>query len=378
MKKRWVGLIIIGIVVIIVAAIIFTQNRNDSNEIRIGAILPLTGDGAMYGQMARMAIDLAVQEINSDGGIKGKNIIVIYEDTQLDPKIATQAVQKLITVDKVLAIVGPMASNTLLAVAPEVERNKVILISPSATSQEITNAGDYIFRTIVSDIYDGTAMAQYAYNERNYRRVAVFYVNEAGPKGVSQAFIQEFVRLGGSIVSEEAGTRDGADFRSQITKIKNSNPDAAYFAGYAKETVIFLKQAKELNLDKQLMTHQLIDDPDVIKRAGDTANDVIFTTPKLTPETGGGAVKMFFDKFQNQYGQQPENFAPNAYDAVNLLAHAMRDSGISDESIKQGLYNVREYDGASGRITIDENGDVIQPMMIMRIDSGRAIPIKNR
>lgn len=354
-----------------------SKKQSESKEIKIGAILPLTGDGAIYGQMARKAIDLAVEEINNEGGIEGKKLIVVYEDTQLKPQVATQVAQKLITVDKVPIVVGPMASNTLLAIAPIVEKNQVVLISPSATSHEITNAGDYIFRTVVSDIYDGTAMAQFAYRKLDFRKVAVFYVDEAGPRGVSKAFINEFKRFGGTISTEEQGTRDGTDFRTQITKLKDSAPYGVYFAGYAKETVIFLRQAKELGLNKQLMTHQLIDDPDVLKRAGETANGVIFTTPKLTPETGGKAVREFFEKFQNKYGEEPQNFAPNSYDAVVLIARAIKKYGPNAESIKRGLYEVENFQGASGIITIDNNGDVQQKMQIMRVYNQEAVPLSN-
>lgn len=229
MKKLWI-IIAILIVAALTIVLILTQTKVETKEIKIGAMLPLTGDGALYGEMARKAIELGLEEINAKGGIKGKNLSVIYEDTQFNPKIATQAAQKLITIDKVLVIIGPMASNCFLPVAPIAEKNKVILISPSATSHVITDAGDYIFRTIVSDIYDGTAMAQFAYNKLEYKTVGVFYVDEAGPKGVTQAFIEEFKRLGGAILIEETGTQDGTDFRSQITKIKNSDPNLNSFA----------------------------------------------------------------------------------------------------------------------------------------------------
>jgi len=374
MKKIWIT---IGIVVIAAIAIILvvTQTRKEIREIKIGAALPLTGDGALYGQMAKKAIDLGVEEINIGGGIRSKRLSVIYEDTQLRPEIAVNSVTKLIAVDKVPVIIGPMASNEFIPIIPIAQKNKVVVISPSATSHEITKMGYYKFRTIVSDIYDGTVMAQFAFNKLGFRKVGVFYIDEAGPKGVSVAFMEEFKKLGGQIIIEEKGTQEGTDFRTQITKIKNANPEGVYFAGYAKETVIFLRQAKELGLEKQLMTHQLIDDPDVIKRAGDTANGVIFTTPKLTPEIGGQAVKDFFEKFRLKYGEEPQNFAPNAYDAIMLIAKAMEKYSIDSESIKKGLYEVKGYQGASGEITIDSNGDVIQPMLIMTIDNGKVKPL---
>lgn len=360
---------IIGIILLIFALTGCIDEKQD--DIQIGALLPLTGDGALYGQMAKKAIDLAVEEINTEGGINGKKLSVIYEDTQINPNLATSGATKLITVDKVPAIIGTMASNTFLPVIPIVQKNKVVIISPSATSSEITKAGDYIFRTIVSDIYDGKAMAQFAYNEMEFRNVSVFYVDEAGPRGVSIAFMEEFEKLGGQVLAEEKGYQEGTDFRTQITKIIDTNPDAVYFAGYAKETVTFLTQAKESGLNKQLMTHQLIEDPDVINRSRGSAEGVIFTSPKLILETSGQDVKDFYDKFKNKYGEEPHNFAPNSYDAVMLVSNAMKKYGTDPENFKQGLYEVEGYQGASGEITIDENGDIDQAMQIMVIKDGK-------
>lgn len=365
--------LVIFLAVVIVFPLSCSKKQPEYKEIKIGAILPLTGDGALYGQMARKAIELAVEEINAKKGTGGKRFSVIYEDSQLKPNLAVNAATKLITVDKVLAIIGPMASNEFIPVIPIMQKYKVPVISPSATSHEITELGSYKFRTIVSDIYDGTAMAKFAFDKMGFRKATVFYVDEAGPRGVSIAFIEEFKRLGGQIVAQEKGDRDGSDFRTQITKIKDANPDAVYFAGYAKETVVFLRQAKELGLDRALMTHQLIDDPDVIKRAGETAEGVFFTTPKLTPETGGVAVKDFFSKFKGKYGELPQNFAPNAYDAMMLIAQAVEKYGAISEGINKGLLNIKDYYGASGEITIDENGDVVQYMTIMTIKNGGAV-----
>lgn len=350
-----------------------SERTDEAKDIRIGAILPLTGDGALYGQMARKAIELAVEEINAKKGTSEKKFSVVYEDSQLKPDLAVNAATKLIIADKVLAIIGPMASNEFIPVIPIAQKYKIPVISPSATSHEITKLGSFKFRTIVSDIYDGTAMAKFAFNKMGFRKAAVFYVNEAGPRGVSIAFMEEFKRLGGQIVVQEKGDRDGTDFRTQIAKIKEAGSDAVYFAGYAKETVVYLRQAKELGLEKPLMTHQLIDDPDVIKRAGETAEGVFFTTPKLTPETGGPVVKEFFDNFKNKYGETPQNFAPNVYDAMMLIAKMVEKYGDTSEGINKGFLEVRDYHGASGEMSIDENGDVVQQMRVMKIQDGKIV-----
>lgn len=372
MKKLW---IIIGVVVVVTLAVVLfvTQTKKQTNEIRIGAILPLTGDAALYGEISKSAIDLAVEEINSKGGVQGHKISIIYEDSQAKPELAVNAVNKLITVDKVNVIIGPMGSSEVMAIAPILNKKKVVSISPAATSHEITDAGDYIFRTIVSDVYDGTAMARFAYQDKGIKKVGVFYMTEAGPQGVAEAFINEFKKLGGYIQIVEKCSRGEKDFRTPISRIDKKNPDAIYFALYPIETELFIRQIRELGINRFLMTHQLIDDPQVLGKLGKAADGIVFTTPKLTPETGGLGVKLFYEKYRDKYGKEPQQFAPNSYDAVMLIVNAMEKYGFDSEGTKKGLYEVKNYEGASGILSMDQDGDVDQKMLIMVIENGKPV-----
>lgn len=375
MKKLW---IVIGIVVVALAIVlVVTKTKKEPKEVKIGAILPLTGDAALYGEISKSAIDLAVEEINSKGGVKGHKISIIYEDSQAKPELAVNAVNKLVTVDKVNVIIGPMGSSEVMAIAPILNKKKVVSISPAATSHDITNAGDYIFRTIVSDVYDGTAMARFAYQDNGIKKVGVFYMTEAGPQGVAEAFINEFKKLGGDILIVEKCSRGEKDFRTPISRIDKKSPDAIYFALYPIETEIFIRQIRELGINRFLMTHQLIDDAQVLGKLGKAADGIVFTTPKLTPEIGGPSVKLFYDKYRHKYGKEPQQFASNSYDAMMLTANAMEKYGFDSESIKKGLYEVKNYEGASGVLSIDQNGDVDQEMLIMVIENGRPTLYRN-
>ena len=340
-------------------------------EIKIGAILPLTGDAALYGENAKNAIELAKDEVNNSGGIQGRKLEIIYEDSQARADMAVSSANKLINVDHVQAIIGGMASSEVMAMAPIMNSNKVILISPSATSHDITDSGDYIFRTIVSDIYDGTAMARFVI-KKGFKSAAVFYVNEAGPEGVAKAFSKEFIKLGGNVVIIETSQRGERDFRSQIAKLEDKNIELVYFALYPVETEFFVRQYRELKNNKPLFTHQLIDDPEILKKLGTAADGILFTTPKVTPETGGEPVKHFYDSYIAKYKKEPQNFASNSYDALMLLANAMK-TGLSSENIKHKLYEVKNYHGASGVLSIDKNGDVEQEMSIMKIENSKSV-----
>lgn len=364
MKKLKYALILILIISLVLGC------GQKKEEIKIGAILPLTGDAAMYGKIAQNAMELAVDHVNKDG-INGRNIKIIYEDTQAKADLAVNSTNKLVNIDKVNVIIGAMSSTEVLAIAPMLNKEKVVLISPAATNHDVTTAGDYIFRTIVSDLYDGTSMARFAFNEKSIKTAGVFYITEAGPKGVAEAFIKEFKELGGRITLVEKCKRGDTNFRTQISKIQQTKPDAIYFALFPKETENFIKQASELNVTNILLTHQLIDDPEMIKRLGPAANGILFTSPKLTPETGDKYVKAFYEEYKEKFQKEPQNFASNSYDAVMIVAKAMKEFGTTSDDIKKGLYKIKDYHGASGVFSIDQNGDIDQKMLIMEIYNGK-------
>lgn len=234
--------IIYGLIAILLIITAFSLGcAKKEKEIKIGAILPLTGDAAKYGESAKRAIDLAVEEINSTGGIKGSKIKVIYEDDQALPEKGVSAIQKLITVDKVHVVIGAMPSSVTLAMAPIAEKNKVVLFSPASSNPKITEAGDYIFRNDVSDIFEGGKMADETWQRLKFRKAAVLYINNDYGVGIKDVFVYRFTVLGGEIVATENFEQGTTDFRTQLTKIKQGNPEAVYIVGY-KEQIQILKQ----------------------------------------------------------------------------------------------------------------------------------------
>lgn len=373
-KAAW---IIVGsiLVVVIIVIIVLGISQHEPQTIRIGAILPLTGDAAPYGKAARQAIEMALEEVNAESRNDGSLFIVIYEDDHLDSKTAASAANKLCTVDKVKVIIGPMASAAIEAVLPIAERSHVVVISPAATAHNLSGRKGF-FRTIVSDVYDGTAMAEFSFNKLKFKKIPVLYIEAAGPAGVAQSFIKRFKELGGDVPLVEAAPPNTTDFRTQLSKIKGANPHGFYFAAYAVESATILKQAKELGINKQMLSHQLVEDPEVRKRAGDAANGIIYTTPKLDPSKGGPAVKSFYAKFKKKYNEEPRNFASNSYDALKLVIKAIKENDNTFEGISKGLFSIKNYPGASGIMSIDSKGDVLQPMRIMTIRGGKTVDYK--
>lgn len=367
---------ILGIVVVLllvaIGFILFKSqvHQVSDNEIKIGAVLPLTGPNAQWGIPPQRGALLAVEEANADGGINGKKIVLLSEDSQCEPQKGVSAFRKIISDKDIKAVLGAVCSSVTLAIAPIAEKNKIILISPASTNPKISQAGDYIFRVIPSDALRGKVFAEYLYN-KGYRKVAILYINNDGGRGNRDAFAERFKQLGGKIVLEESYEQDATDVRSQLTKIKHSDAEAVVVVSYLGDTPIVMKQAKELGLSKPLYFQtEAVEDPNVLKAAGKAAEGVIYILP-APPE--GKAYEEFKAKYREKYGKDPELFAAEAYDAVNLILQAIRsNNGLVDpDKIKEFLYSVKNYQGASGIITFDKNGDVLKPMAIKQIKNGK-------
>ncbi|MFC2167756.1 ABC transporter substrate-binding protein [Acidobacteriota bacterium] len=369
-KKVW----IVTVAVVIVAVflyLVFINKKHDTATITIGAILPLTGGSAQWGIPPRNGAELAVEEINAKGGITGKNIIFIVEDTRAEPKEGVSAFNKIISGGKVKIVLGAVASSVTLAVAPIAEHNHIILISPGSSNPKITDAGDFIFRTFPTDTLRGKVFAEYLFNVRSIKNVDIIYINNEGGVGNRDSFKTSFIKLGGEVVLEEGYEQNALDLRSQITKIKGSTAEAVVVVSYPQDTILFLKQAREIDIGKPLYFQtEAVEDANVLREAGNAAEGVTYILPAPAQ---GTASSRFADSYEEKYGIKPELFAAEAYDIINLIANAVEtntDSSFSAELVRDYLYNVRDYAGASGTISFDQNGDVVKPMAIKRIENG--------
>jgi branched-chain amino acid transport system substrate-binding protein len=364
MKRNiWIG---IGIVVIVALAIVLvvTQTKREPQEIKIGAVLPLTGDGAKYGEEARNGIELALEDI------KDLKIKVVYEDDQGTVNGAINAFNKLVESVKVPIIIGPMYSSTALAVAPLGEKKKVVIFSPSASSPELTKAGDYFFRNWPSDVYEGGEMARFAYNNLNLKTIAILSVNLDYGVGLIKVFEKVFKSLGGQILTIEYYDQGATDFRTQLSKIKSLNPEAIYLPGYYTEIGLILRQAKEMGLKTKFLSCVGFDNPKVLEIAGNAAEGVIFARPYYDPESKNPMVKTFVERFRQRFGRDPGIYAAHSYDALKIVVTAIKKGGYSADGIKSALYSIKNFPGVTGNTSFDENGDVEKPIQIMKVKHG--------
>jgi len=366
MIKRQI-IIWLTIAILIGVALIITSAPREET-IKIGAILPLSGDAAFMGQNSQRGIELAVEEINAEGGVDGKNIEIIYEDDQAITHNSINSFNKLKYSDGVSVIVGPSWTQNVLALAPLMERlkEKILLITPTASGADITRAGDYIFRTWPSDAVQDDFIANKIY-ALGYHNIAVFYVNNDWGLGHKHAFYQAFLEQGGKVKEEYSVDFNAKDFHTQIIKAKELKIDAIFELLNIKQEVLFAQQCKELGLDVQIFASSGFEDAGNLELGGNEVEGIIYSYP-------AGGSDAFIAKFEEKYGTTPGLGVANAYDAIRVIANAMNKVGTSPENIKNYLYTVRDYQGASGNFSFDENGDLEKEWMLKTVENGRFIP----
>ena len=369
---------IIGLIILLIARLQPPEAAapipEEPKVIEIGAILQLTGDMAIFGESFKSGIDMAVSEINAAGGIQGRQVRIIYEDDAAKAKLAVSAFRKLITQDKVQAVIAGGMSSTAMPIAPIAEENKVVIISPTASAPALSQFKDYFFRIQASDNYEGRVMAEFAYKKLDAREVGIFYVNNDWGQGLAEVFKDRFTALGGEVTIRESHELGATDFRTEITKIKTVNPENLYLIGYLQEMSIILRQMRELGLKPRILSTYGFHDPKLLEMAGDITENAIFTMPTYDPESDDPTIVKFVERYKARYGKKPDMFAAHTYDCMKILAFAMRDGATTGPEISACLHKVASFPGVTGENTFDENGDVVKPLRIFTVKEGNFTP----
>ena len=364
---------IIGVIiaVIIIGGIWYevTKEPKEEGVIKIGAILPLTGESAIAGISIQQGIEIAVEEINKAGGINNIEIRVIFEDDQYDNKITVTAANKLISVDKIdIGIVSLV--HGAKAVMPIFEQSKIPLVVAWDSTDELEE-GDYIFSTGFSTELSGRKMANYAYNKLNLRKVAIVLHQDEWSEVIAPAFKKEFQKLGGEVLLEEKVTVGENDFKTIISKIKSKEVDAVYLPLVPVNTDVFLKQAKELELQAQILSGDALI-PDIIMAADDAAEGVYFTSVYVEDNKISQGLA---EKYQERYGEEAPALPMVAfgYDAMLAIKSALESAKeITPEDIKNALYSV-DIIGAGGQIKIEANGLSKRVEKVFKVQNGKGI-----
>jgi branched-chain amino acid transport system substrate-binding protein len=355
---------------------IISCSGKHTDGIRIGVVLPLTGNAAVYGKAIKNGIDLALAEVPPTSG---PQVSPVYEDDQGQATQAISSVRRLIDVEHVAVIIGGAQSSTAKAIIPVCNSNSVVLISPTATEPSLTQMAKCFFRLWPSDDYDGNVMADAAYHKLGLRRVSVLYINAAYGVGIAQVFQRDFTSLGGTIVAADGYEPGTTDFRAQLLKIRAARPDAVFLPGYIAEISQIFKQARELGIKTKFLGVNSLHDPKLIEIAGQSAEGAVFSYPAYDPNSSDPTVARFVAAYKATFGAEPDAFAAQGYDTLMVLRAALKSSTspAGPPNICQSLHALGTFNGAGGSFNFDSNGDVHKTLRLMVIQGGKFIPFQD-
>jgi branched-chain amino acid transport system substrate-binding protein len=344
----------------------------DAATIKIGEFASLTGKDATFGISSHEGTLMAIEEINAAGGVLGKQLDLLTEDTQCKAGESATVVNKLISRDNVVAILGEVASSRSLEAAPVCQQNKIPMISPSSTNPDVTKTGDYIFRVSFIDPFQGTVMANFATKSLKLKRVAVFTdVKSDYSKGLAKFFKERFQANGGEIVSELDFNGGDKDFKAQLTAIKAANPEGVFVPGYYTECALISVQAKELGLTVPLFGGDGWESSKLFEIGGDAVNGNYLST-HYSPQVGSELSKKFVANYAKRWnGKVPDALAACGYDSALVLADALKRAGTTEpQKLRDAIAATKNFPAVTGMITINENRDATKSAVILKIKDG--------
>ena len=338
-------------------------------DIPVGEFASLTGGTATFGQSSHDGTALAVDEINAKGGVlNGEKLKLITEDDQSKAGEPANIVKKLISNDKVVAILGEVASSKSLEAAPICQANSIPMISPASTNPKVTQVGDYVFRVCFLDEFQGKAIAQYALKDLKAKKAAVLIdVKQDYSTGLAEFIKNNFTAGGGQIVAEKSYSSGDKDFKAQLTAIKSASPDVLFVPGYYTEVGQIARQARQLGIKVPLMGGDGWDSPSLIPTGG-TALENCYFTDHFVAEDPSPVVQDFVKKYQAKYHATPDAMAALGYDSVLILADAIKRAGTADaDKLRVALAATKDVTGVTGSISIDLNRNASKPAVMIGI-----------
>ncbi len=352
-----------------------TKNEKSANQatesktLLIGEYGSMTGAAATFGQGTHHGIQLAFEEQNKLGGVKGKQLELLTEDDEGKPETANAVVTRLITQKKVLAVLGEVASSNTLAAAPTAQQYKVPMISPSSTNPKVTEVGEYIFRVCFIDPFQGTVMAKFAYEHLKAKRVAVLRdVKSDYSVGLAKFFTETFTKMGGTIVVEQNYQAGEMDFKSQLTEIKNKKPDAIFIPGYYTDVGLIARQARQLDIKVPLLGGDGWDSSKLFEIGKEAINGSYFSN-HYTTESTDPMVQDFIKNFKARYNNEiPDGLAALGYDAAKILILAMEKSDLTSKSIRDQIALTKDYKAVTGKISINALRNADKSAVIVKVD----------
>jgi branched-chain amino acid transport system substrate-binding protein len=352
----------------------FAAVAHAQDPIKVGEYTSLTGKEADWGQTSHHGVVLAIEDINAASGVLDRKLELIFEDNQSKPGESATAAKKLISRDKVVALIGEVSSGRSLEAAPVAQAAHVPMIAPAATNPKVTQTGNYIFRVCFIDDFQGAVMATFAKDELKAKRVAILSsVSNAYSVGLARIFRDTFTTAGGTVVTEKNYAEGDKDFRAQLTAVKAENVDAVFVPGYYTESALIIRQARDLGLTLPFFGGDGWEGEQLLEIGGEALNGCFYSTHFSAGNTAP-AVLDFIARYKARWnGEVPGAYSALGYDTIQVLADAIKRAGTTEgPKLRDALAATRNFSGVTGITTINEHRDANKPATIIAIRGGRA------
>jgi branched-chain amino acid transport system substrate-binding protein len=337
-----------------------------TGDILVGFYGSLTGDGASFGQSSREGAELAVDELNAAGGILGRQVRLLVEDDQSKPEEASNAVTKLITQDKVVAVIGEVASRRTLAAAPIAQRYQIPMITPASTNEKVTEVGDYVFRVCFIDPFQGEVLAKFAYNDLKARKVAILRDQAQDYSvGLTDSVAQHFARLGGQVLPPVSYSSGDADFKAALTRIRGERPDVLFATGYYSEAAIITRQARELGMKMPILGGDGWVG-DALQNGREALNNT-YISNHYSGDNPDPIVQNFVTAYRKRFNREPDAIAALGYDAVKVLADSLTRAQSTEGPKLRDAIASADVPGVTGRLKMNAKRNVDKPAVVQEV-----------
>ncbi|MBA2241315.1 MAG: ABC transporter substrate-binding protein [Chthoniobacterales bacterium] len=346
-------------------------SAGSGDTIKIGEFASLTGATASFGTASHNGAIMVIDAANAAGGVLGKKIKLITEDDQSKAGEAATAVRKLISRDRVVALLGEIASSRSLEAAPIAQQSKIPMVSPGSTNPNVTKVGDYIFRVCFIDPFQGTVMAKFTLNSLKKTRVAVLTdVRQDYSVGLSQYYKDYLTKNGGTIISEQSYSSGDQDFKAQLTSVKAADPEVVFVPGYYNEVGLIVRQARELGMNVPILGGDGWDSPTLTQIGGPALENTFFSN-HFSVEDQNPVIQNFVRDYRERFKKDPDGMAALGFDAAKVLLDAMTRAGSTEPAkVRDALAATVDFQGVTGKISIDPERNATKPAVVLAIKDG--------
>ena len=366
---------------VLAASLVAGCGSKGDKDIKIGMVYELTGNTASYGTSAANGAKLAFKEINASGGVLGKQIKIVSADNKGEPSESANAMSKVISQDKVVAVTGFTVSSCGIAASAVAEANKIPFVAAATVNPKVTfdertgKVKDYTFRACFIDSFQGTVGANFALNGLKASKTAIMTDSSSDySKGLTDIFRSTYVKAGGKIVAEESYLQKDQDYKPILTKIKAQNPDLLYIPGYYEDVGKIIKQARELGMTIPVLGADAWDSPVLVEMGGAQPLNNTYFTNFYSIEDKNPVSNAFVEAYKKEYGQTPDSMAAMGYDAAKLLVDAIERADSTDaKKIKEALAATKNFSSVSGEMSLNERHDAVRGVVIIELKDGKQV-----